>query len=286
MAVFEITPAQLAPASSHSLALAPPARLRILTYNVRRCYGLDGRYAPERIAQVIAESGAQVVALQEVDVNRARSGGVDQAQAIASALRMNLHFHPAIRVVEELYGDAILSTLPLRLVKAGALPGGRLRTEPRGALWVEAHLPGARVQIINTHFGLLAQERLAQADALLGPDWLGHPACTGPVVLMGDLNSPPVSRAYRRLAAQLQDVQRMNGQSPLPTFPSRLPVLRLDHAFVGGGVTTDTVSILRTGAARVASDHLPLCVDLLVPATEMALGEMALAAPVVAGVAI
>lgn len=251
----------------------PPERpgsrqpLRIVTYNVRRCFGLDGRYAPERIAEVLAQTGAQVVALQELDVNRARSGAIDQALAIASALRMNLHFHPAMRVVEELYGDAILSTLPLRLVKAGALPGpaGRWHMEPRGALWVEASLPGARVQILNTHFGLLAGERLQQAQAIIGPDWLGHPDCSGPAVLMGDLNSRPSSRAYRLLASHLDDAQKQVAGPTRPTFPTRWPVLRIDHVFVRGGVRVEGAGTLRTGAARIASDHLPLCVDLSIP---------------------
>ncbi|TCT03206.1 endonuclease/exonuclease/phosphatase family protein [Aquabacter spiritensis] len=244
------------------------ARLRIVTYNVRRCYGLDGRYAPGRIAEILAESAADVVALQELDVRRARSGGIDQAVAIASELRMNLHFHPAMRVVEELYGDAILSLLPLELKKAGPLPGtgGALRTEPRGALWVEARLAGTPVQIINTHFGLLARERLLQAEAIAGPDWLGHSACRGPTVLVGDLNSGPGSRAYRRIAAKLTDAQRANGRRPVPTFPTRWPILRIDHVFVGGGIGVERVATLRGGAARLASDHVPLCVDLTVPA--------------------
>jgi endonuclease/exonuclease/phosphatase family metal-dependent hydrolase len=46
-----------------------------------------------------------------------------------------------------------------------------------------------------------------------------------------------------------------------PTFPARLPVLAIDHVFVRGlsvaGVATPT-----TAAARLASDHLPLVVDL------------------------
>lgn len=259
----------------------PPSRsqsrqpLRIVTYNVRRCYGLDGRYAPERIAEVLAQTGAQVVALQELDVNRARSGAVDQALAIASALRMNLHFHPAMRVVEELYGDAILSLLPLRLVKATALPGprGGWGMEPRGALWVEASLPGARVQILNTHFGLLSGERLLQAEAMLGPDWLGHPDCAGPAVLLGDLNSRPSSRAYRLLAAHLQDAQKLAPGPARPTFPTRWPFLRIDHVFVRGGITVEAAGTLRTGAARIASDHLPLCVDLSIPATTGAPAE-------------
>ena len=57
--------------------------LRILSYNVHRCLGIDGQLSPARIAEVIASCEADIVALQEIDVKRARTRGVDQAQAIA-----------------------------------------------------------------------------------------------------------------------------------------------------------------------------------------------------------
>ena len=131
------------------------AALRILTYNVHGCRGTDGRLSPERIAAVIAEARPDVVALQELDAGRARSGGLDQAHAIARGLGMRFHFRAALHVEEERYGDAVLSALPLRLVKAGPLPG-QPSLEPRGALWVSVDLGGGtELQVVNTHLGLL-----------------------------------------------------------------------------------------------------------------------------------
>lgn len=148
---------------------------RILTYNVHACRGLDGRPSPGRIADVIAAARPDIVALQELDVGRARSGELDQAEVIARELGMDFHFHPARRIEGERYGDAILSALPLRLVKAGSLPEPRRRPpffEPRGALWASVGLGGraGALQVINTHLGLLARERTAQVEALLGED--------------------------------------------------------------------------------------------------------------------
>ena len=74
---------------------------RILTYNVHRCVGVDGRLSPERVAEVIAAADPDIVALQEVDVRRARTGGIDQAEVLARELGMQMHFHPALRVLEE-----------------------------------------------------------------------------------------------------------------------------------------------------------------------------------------
>jgi endonuclease/exonuclease/phosphatase family metal-dependent hydrolase len=228
---------------------------RILTYNVHRCLGNDGRLSPARIAEVIASCQPDIVALQELDVRRARTGGIDQAHAIAQELGMHMHFHPAMRVMEELYGDAILTARPSRLVKAGALPGlsGRPGLEPRGALWASVQVGGTVVQVINTHLGLRRPERLAQVDALLGPEWLG------------DFNAIQRSRAYQRLAARLRDAQA----SPHvlrrhPTFPARMPLLRIDHVFTSRSIEVLRVEAIRTPLARVASDHLPLFVDFRV----------------------
>jgi endonuclease/exonuclease/phosphatase family metal-dependent hydrolase len=243
---------------------------RILTYNVRRCLGVDGRLSPARIAEVIASCQPEIVALQELDVRRPRTGGVDQAHEIARELGMHMHFHPALRVMEELYGDAILTARPSRLVKIGALPGWARRPglEPRGALWAAVEVGGVEVQIVNTHLGLRGPERLLQVDALLGPEWLGHPACREPVLLLGDFNAIPRSRVYRRLAGALRDAQTAAHvrHPPQPTFPGRMPFLRLDHVFVSPSIEVLRAHTMRTPPARAASDHLPLVVDFRIAA--------------------
>lgn len=234
---------------------------RLVTYNVRRCLGRDGKISPRRIAGILAGLEPDIVALQELDVGRKRSFGVDQAKAIADELRMQMHFHPALRVMEELYGDAILTPHRSRLIRAGALPGPP-RLEPRGALWASVMLGGREWQFINTHLGLLPGERHAQLDALLGPDWLGNPAARDPLVLMGDLNATPSSRLYRRLADVLRDAQTLvRGHKPRATFPSRLPFLRIDHVFVSPSVKVQAVRAPRDALTRIASDHLPLVID-------------------------
>jgi endonuclease/exonuclease/phosphatase family metal-dependent hydrolase len=237
---------------------------RIVTYNVHGCLGRDGQLSPARIAEVIAPCEPDIVALQELDIGRARSGGVDQAQAIARELRMHLHFHPALTVMEEHYGDAILTARPSKLVRAGALPswGQRRFVEPRGALWACVNVGGADVQIINTHLGLRGPERLMQVEALLGPDWLRHAGCLEPVIFAGDLNAIPRSRVYRRLSNHLRDAQLcQRTRRQQATYPSGAPFLRLDHIFVSHSVEVLRAETIRTPLARVASDHLPLLVE-------------------------
>jgi endonuclease/exonuclease/phosphatase family metal-dependent hydrolase len=238
--------------------------LRVMTYNIRSCMGTDGRTSPERVARVIAASQADVVALQEVDVGRQRTGYLDQAHRLAELLDMHTHFHRTFEVAQEQYGHAVLSRWPLRVVRSEPLPTLLPKAlEPRGALWVELNVDGRAVQCINTHLGLVAAERLQQIDHLLGPDWLANPQCQPPLILCGDLNAGPSSPVYRRLAASLVDVQRARkDRRQEKTFLSGLPLRRIDHIFVGGAWGVEEVRVIRSSLARRASDHLPLMAEL------------------------
>jgi endonuclease/exonuclease/phosphatase family metal-dependent hydrolase len=237
---------------------------RIVTYNVRRCVGNDRRLDVGRVAEVLAALQPDIVALQELDVRRARTGHVDQAHEIAARLEMAWHFHAALKVEEELYGDAILTAHPETLIQAGPLPGyARLpQLEPRGALWIEVTLPGGRLQVINTHLGLVPREQQAQARALAGPSWLEHPRCAGPKILLGDFNATGASVVYRTLTAKLASARGLAPRrTPTATFPSQLPVLRIDHLFVSPEIRVTDVFAPFDPLTRVASDHLPLVMD-------------------------
>lgn len=231
--------------------------LKLLTYNIRRCLGTDGRLAPKRIAEVIAASGADIVALQEVDVGRRRSFHVDQAALLGELLGMQAHFHPALEFKEERYGDAILTRLPSRLVKAGLLPFPR-GAEPRGALWVRLHHDGMPLDVINTHLGLRPGERRLQVDAMLGAEWLGHAAGHPALLLAGDFNALPGGRSHRRLAAALTDARAAASGGRRATFPAALPLWALDHIFAGAAIHILSLEAVTTPPARTASDHLPL----------------------------
>lgn len=240
-------------------------KFRIMTYNVHSCIGMDGKISPERIARVIAQSRPDVVALQEVDVGKSRTGGFDQAREIAQCLEMNFYFNPNVRIEEELYGDAILSHFPMQLVKSGLLPGLRRKPhlEARGALWVSLKVGKTIIQCINTHLGLSPSERLLQVKALLGSEWLGNPACRHPVILCGDFNASPLSPACRKLMKIFMDAQDgIANQKPVKTFFSRYPLLRIDHVFVSQGIEVTDFSVPKNDLARVASDHLPLTVEV------------------------
>ncbi len=239
--------------------------LRVMTYNVHSCVGMDGKLTPERIARVIARARPDVVALQELDVGRARSGGMDQAHRIAHYLEMDYHFHPALHLEEERYGDAILTHLPLRLIKAGSLPTltNKPHLEPRGALWVAIDWHGTEIQILNTHLGLVAAERMVQINALLSREWLGGCPPGTPLILCGDFNAGPSSPVCRRINEGLREVQSFaSRQRRKNTFVSRLPLARIDHIFINSNWTVAGIEIPRSELTMVASDHLPLIAEL------------------------
>ena len=248
---------------------------RLLTYNVHRCVGVDRKLDVARIVGVIAEHEPDIVCLQELDVGRARTGHVDQARSIADGLAMTFHFNAAMKVEAEQYGDAILTLRPERLVKSGSLPTirGIPGLEPRGALWAAIDLDGIRVNVINTHLGLVPREQRLQAAALVGPDWLGHPACVGPALLTGDFNATSITRPYQTITRHLADCQRSLGLKPtIKTFPSGFPAIRIDHCFTSPQVLVTAVSAPFSPLARMASDHLPLVIDFEIRALQVPAG--------------
>ncbi|HEY5945163.1 MAG TPA: endonuclease/exonuclease/phosphatase family protein, partial [Kofleriaceae bacterium] len=87
-------------------------RLRVMTYNMHSGRGTDDRYDLGRIADVISSYEPHIVALQEVDVMRMRSGAVDQAHQLGARLGLEVHFAPAIERGGERYGIATLTRLP------------------------------------------------------------------------------------------------------------------------------------------------------------------------------
>jgi endonuclease/exonuclease/phosphatase family metal-dependent hydrolase len=245
-------------------AQAGPTRvIRIMTYNVHGCVGVDGRLSPQRIARVIGRYAPDIVALQEVDMGRKRSGEVDQAHLIAKELEMNYHFYPSVQVEEQKYGNAILSRYPLELVQVGRLPGlDKIKLEPRGAMRVVVDIGGIRLQIINTHLAFYIPESRIQARHLVS-QWINHPDCCAPTILCGDLNNTPQSVAWHALNEHLTDAQLLlEEHRPLATWFGYYPIGRIDHIFVSKGIKVFAVDVPRTQLDKVASDHLPLFADV------------------------
>jgi endonuclease/exonuclease/phosphatase family metal-dependent hydrolase len=260
---------RLAPKRDGAAGESAP-KCRLVTYNVHGCRGMDGRFSVERITRVLARTRPDVVCLQELDQSRRRSGGFDQAHEIANRLAKSYRFHAVSELDDGRFGNAVLCSHPMRLVEAGPLPAldTMLSLEPRGVLWVEVDAHGARFQVLNTHLSILERERRLQVEELL--TWVERARRHGPVVLAGDLNATGDSWVARRLSTGLHDlVEREAGSrdaSPPRTWSSRVPLRRIDHVFASDDVRAARVEVPRSRLARVASDHLPVIVEMDLPA--------------------
>jgi endonuclease/exonuclease/phosphatase family metal-dependent hydrolase len=245
-------------------APTPPV-FRLVTYNIRAARGLDGRYDLERIARVLGELSPDLVCLQEVDVRRVRSGRVDQPQELALRLGMdNCRFAAAWNDWIGAYGNAVLSRVPFQTMRTKILPIVRspALSETRGAIWVRVPIGGEHLDIVSTHLSLRPAARRRQIDALLGPTWMASSQMGKNRVLAGDFNEIPGGPGYQRLVTHLRDSQYVAGTRIAATWPSRYPLLRLDHVLVSSGLDVRRAYVSRGSAARIASDHLPVLVEL------------------------
>lgn len=261
-------PADEAPTAGAPAAEAPADEttvldLRAMSFNIHHGVGTDGVLDLERTAQVIEASGAHVVALQEVDRNYgSRSNWVDQPTWLAERLGMYVVYGANIDLAplradqpRRQYGNAVLSTFPI--VSAVNHPLPNHGTEQRGALDVTLEVNGAAVRVIGTHLtNLGGYELLDQTTAIA--DLVAGGSDT---VVLGDFNATPGSMQLEPMAA-LQDAWAVTQSRRAPgyTFPASAPSARIDYGFATADVTVDASAVVAT----LASDHLPLVIDVTI----------------------
>jgi endonuclease/exonuclease/phosphatase family metal-dependent hydrolase len=224
----------------------------VVSYNIHQCIGTDGRCDPARVAQVIAELGADLLGLQEVD---ARSDGVHasgQLDYLAKATGLEAVAGLVIRHHTADFGNVLLTShrvLAVRNIDL-SIPG----REPRAAIDTDIAFHGMPLRVIVTHLGLAGHERRLQVRRLL------HALCAPSgalTIVLGDINEwSPRSRALRWLHQRL-------GRTPvLRTFPSRCPLFALDRIWVDPAMALQRVRVHHSPLARIASDHLPLTASI------------------------
>ncbi|HZX92416.1 MAG TPA: endonuclease/exonuclease/phosphatase family protein [Rudaea sp.] len=221
----------------------------IVSYNTHGGVGMDRRFAPDRIARVLAEIGADIIALQELEL---RANGFD----MLAYLQRETGFHsiagPTIRSTDRDFGNGLLSRFPIVSVAQVTLDVAR--REPRGAIDALVDCGGAPLRVIATHLGLRPSERRDQVKRLLDTVRAGPSL---PTVLLGDLNE------WLLRGRPLRWLHEHFGESPAhATFPSPLPLLALDRIWSSPASLLRRVRVHRSRLARRASDHLPLVARL------------------------
>jgi endonuclease/exonuclease/phosphatase family metal-dependent hydrolase len=231
---------------------APRQRVIVASYNVHGGRGIDRRLDHGRIADVIAETGADIVALQELHSPAGSDNMLEQLH-----LRSGYHAiaGPTLSDAGAEFGNGVLSRFPVRTARRIELSVDR--REPRGALDLEIDCRDISLRLIATHLGLRPTERRAQVQQLLK---LLREDAGLPTVLLGDLNEWAFwGRPLRWLHAHF-------GESPAcKTFPSPCALIALDRIWVAPRDTLIEVRAHSSRLARRASDHLPLVAQLDLP---------------------
>jgi len=223
-----------------------------MTYNIHAAKGVDSKVDLPRVADVIRSYGPDLVALQEVDVHRARTGTVDQARELANALGMTAVFAPTLERDGGHYGIATLTRLPVLEQRQITLPSANHgKSQPRCALVTRHTWDGGALELINTHLSVLFRERPGQVAAIAA-EMAGEA-----LVIAGDFNCTPWSPAYRLLARGLKSATRF-----ARTWPSPAPIVPIDHIFFRGRLGVVSAGAWTGGPARRASDHLPVVAEL------------------------
>ncbi len=230
-----------------------PVRLRVLSYNIHHGEGVDGKLDLQRIADVISSVKPDIVALQEVDQNVKRTGGVDQPAELARLTKMNVAFGPNIDLQGGKYGNAVLARFPIARSTNHLLPrlsGG----EQRGVIEAEIKLPDsdAHVTLLATHLDHRSdhRERIESAKVI---NRLASKHGDHAMLLAGDLNATPKSEPLKRFFESWTSVNA----EQLATIPVTRPTKQIDYVLYRPQDRWRVIEVKVLDEA-IASDHRPV----------------------------
>ncbi len=243
--------------------------MKVLSYNIHRAIGVDRRFRPERIVEILQYHDPDVVLLQEVDQGVPRSRRLDLAVELQHALDYkHLAVGHNVRLRRGTYGNATLSRFPILRERNIDLTIGRRR--PRGCqhttLRVERHAGKAiDLEVFNLHLGLSARERMRQVGLLARSDELSSLPATHPCLVAGDTNDwryllAPIFTEILGFRCATQ--RRSGSRGGIRTFPSFSPTGALDRIYLRGPIRLLAAHRCRLRVSKVASDHLPVIAEL------------------------
>jgi endonuclease/exonuclease/phosphatase family metal-dependent hydrolase len=226
--------------------------LRVASYNIRKCVGLDRRRDPDRVLGIIAELGADAVALQEAD----RRLGERPATLERGRIETITGLVPVDLAANDIslgwHGNAVLLHPEIRVetVRRLDLPG----LEPRGAVLIEAVRHGRSFRMVAVHLGLTRAFRRRQLNEIVKA--AAPQEAEMPTVILGDMNEWRSDRGLESFAPEF------TVHAPGLSFHAARPVAALDRIALNRRMTLHDAGVHQSEMARIASDHLPVWADL------------------------
>src|SRR5215831_542821 len=227
--------------------------MRIVTYNIHKGRGMDGRVSIKRIAEVLAEVDADIVALQEVF--SASDGREGQVESLADALGLKSVFGRTRHHLGRPYGNALLSRWPI--VGSCDMDLTWAHRERRGCVRADLKTPYGILHVFNIHLGTSFFERRHQVRHLLSSKQIDADL-TGPRVLVGDFNEWIKGLTTRLLSDKFESLNLGLHVQKRRSYPGFLPLLHLDHIYFERPLHVRKAELIRTRLSKIASDHLPL----------------------------
>lgn len=224
--------------------------LRIASYNLQKCVGLDMRRRPDRSLAVIGALGAGIVVLQEADKRLPpRPAALPHDMAIAAGWRVADFGEPGGSL--GWHGNAMLLAPGIGVRDSAHLdlPG----LEPRGAIRADLDTPIGPLRVVGVHLGLIRRYRLLQLGAIMRDLSRLSPL---PTIIAGDFNEWGGTRPLDVVTPGLR-----LAPSP-PSFPAPRPIAALDRFALSPDLRITSIGSHRDSPARIASDHLPIWADV------------------------
>lgn len=230
-------------------------KIRVLSFNVHHGNPPSEKESVinlDSIAQIIKNSQADLVGLQEIDVNLGRSYHVDQAKKLAELTGMHYIFSRGITLENGEYGTAILSKYPIRRIEKHILPSP-IASEQRSLALIEVCIENKKILFANTHLDLKDKNKIEQARFITSR--FNNEEL--PTILVGDLNAKPNDPAVR----QLDQIFRRSTIAHGFTYPQDKPHTEIDYIFVTRSAQP-TFFNHRVLEENYASDHRPVYVEI------------------------
>jgi endonuclease/exonuclease/phosphatase family metal-dependent hydrolase len=233
---------------------------RVATYNIHKCRGIDGRIRPPRVAEVLHELKADIIALQEVVSLSGHRREQDQAQYLADAVGFEFRIGETRKLRGAAYGNVVLSRFPVKQVEVYDLTASR--RERRGCIRCDLEIaPGKIVHVFNIHLGTGYLERRKQAHMLMSRELLLSTSLKHPRLVVGDFNEWTRGLVSRGLQNAFESVDIQLHLNRRSTYPGVLPIMHLDHVYFDAQLALEEFLLHRSRMALLASDHLPLLAE-------------------------